>query len=424
MGVSISELEGKYILFGAKRNKINKYLMDLNSNVLCIFDNYISEGGGEIPICKPELIPEVEARFVVVATWANWEEIRKQLKELGYVEDRILIALEDVTEFGSFEWISITQGINIRNPEPKILNLELSGYCNCKCVYCPFHGEMNLKKERKGLMSLETAHRIADMASNIRTIDTIDATGPGEIFINKQWYEILTILLQKIPTKRLYLYTNGILLNESNIRRIGELPSESIVVEVSIDGESPYENDRYRVGSHYETIKNNIRSAAESWRNKSIELVITNCHAIEEKELVENNYIVDSKISDIPKFLANDFPDICKVSQKTFCYGNKNVKYKDFKRVEVSWPDNSKRCLNLFHRLAVDYEGNLLKCSCGAAGVQPIAGIGENYLELWKNNEEIVRARKNFIRGVNEEDFCSYCPGKGMGQYYVLVRKK
>ena len=343
---------------------------------------------------------------------------------MGFKKGRILVAIKDIIEFKTFEWFAFLNNVDLKNPVPKILNIELSGYCNCKCIYCPFHGQMNLKKDRRGLMSLNTAQKIANEISLINSIDMIDTTGPGEIFINNRWFEILNIILAKTNIEKLCMYTNGMLLNDENVDKIAKLNVGEIIVEISIDGESPSENDSFRIGAEYSKICDNIRNAQRKWLNKrNLHLVITNCYPAKEEEVKMNNYVVDSKVGKVPYFLKSDFPDIEKVSQKTFFYGDSDFELSDFKKIEVRWSQDYKRCLNLFNRIALDYEGNLLKCSCGNAGIEPIASLDMDIIDIWKNDEELKKARFNFINNINESDFCSYCPGKGIGNYYILVRR-
>ena len=80
--------------------------------------------------------------------------------------------------------------------------------------------------------------------------------------------------------------------------------------------------------------------------------------------------------------------------------------------------------MNLFHRLAIAYDGGLLRCSCGQAGIETIGNVFEdNVLELWENDRKMNEARYHFIEGIDNIDFCSNCPSKGLGTYNVLVRK-
>lgn len=416
----------KVVIFGAKENKINAFLKKKLDNIECYFDNlYFNSTVDGLPVIKPDKrVISVECDYIIITTWGHWNEIIKQLVELGYPRDKILIALEDIEEFKSYEWYAFCNNIDLKNPTPQILNLELSGFCNCKCIYCPFHGEVNLKENKKGLMKWETLYKIVDRLKPITSITTVDFTGPGEIFINKEWFEMAEYIAKELAIKSLYIYTNGMLLNEDNIQKIKRLNVSSITLEISIDGTNAEENDLYRKGAEYAVIKRNIKLAEKEFENaKNISIVITNCFPTNIEYIKECKYVVNSKEGKVPTFLEEDFPEIDKVSQKTFFYGNAKTELSLFNKVEVSWPKDNHRCLNLFNRIAFDYQGNLLRCSCGHAGVDPIACIEDNVIDIWHNDITINNARNNFVQNNLEDDFCTGCPGKGIGKYYVLVKR-
>ena len=215
------------------------------------------------------------------------------------------------------------------------------------------------------------------------------------------------------------------LLTEENANKIALLRAKNVTVEISIDGETSKENDEYRIGAKYDTIKDNIYMAEHIFKNMAgkIELVITNCYPATLSEIEDNDYKLDSKYNDIPDFLQNDFKGISLVSQKTFSYGKRD--FSKFKAVEIEWPkDGISSCINLFYRMPINYEGKLLRCSCGHAGIEGIGSVfSDDILTLWYNDEQIQRARKNFIEENLEEDFCTGCPGKGKGKYSILIKK-
>ena len=291
---------------------------------------------------------------------------------------------------------------------PTILNIELSGYCNCKCVYCPYHGEFDLKSGHKGFMSWETLDAVIGWVKRIPSINTVDTTGAGEIFLNKDWYEMLEKLIDNTSIDHIIMYTNGMLLTEDNVKKISLLNAKKIQLTISIDGKTPKENDSYRIGSKYEVIRKNIYAAKQFFGSEGkVEFRITNCYPTTLSEIEDNDYKLDSKYNDIPDFLQNDFKGISLVSQKTFSYGKRD--FSKFKAVEIEWPkDGVSSCINLFYRMPINYEGKLLRCSCGHAGIEGIGSVfSDDILTLWYNDEQIQRARKNFIEENLEEDFCT-----------------
>lgn len=422
----------KIIIFGAgnaKRN-ITQYLTEKSENILCIIDNDRKKWNKDINgyrIMQPEYSCNYQSDsnvIIVIATFKYHDEIKDQLFDLGWDMERVMIAIKDIPFFRSMEFMAYLYGTDLHNPIPTLLNIELSGYCNCKCIYCPFHGEPGLKKGYQGFMSWETLEAIIKWVRKIPSINAVDTTGPGEIFLNKNWFEMLEKLLVSTNIEHVIIYTNGMLLTEENASKIASLNAQKVKVEISIDGTSPEENDEYRIGAKYNVIKENIYKAKRIFQieGEKIELIITNCNPATLEEIEESNYKLDSKCNDIPQFLQKDFEGISIASQKTFYYGKGELS--KFQTVEIEWPENEKRCLNLFYRLPINYEGKLLRCSCGQAGIEGIGSVfSDDILELWHGDELIQRARKNFIENNLEEDFCTGCPGKGKGKYHILIKK-
>lgn len=426
-------LDKKIIVFGVGNSKrsIATYITENYNNILSVVDNDSHKWGKEINgyiINDPNQIVgylNEENLVVVIATFRYHNEISKQLMDLGWAKENFIVAVDHYPFFRSIEFTAYLQNVDLYHPVPTVLNLELSGYCNCRCSYCPFHGEPNLKNGHKGFMEWKTMDAVIDLIKNIPSIETVDTTGPGEIFLNMQWFEMLEKLITHTNIKHVIMYTNGMLLTEDNIKKIALLSAEDMQIEVSIDGKTPEENDEYRLGSKYTVVRDNIYAAKRFFENseKNISLMITNCYPTTLEEIEKSNYKLDSKFNLIPQFLMDDFEGIAVASQKTFYYGKGELS--KFHIVEIEWPENEMGgCVNLFNRLPINYKGELLRCSCGQAGVEGIGDIfSDNILELWYSEKLIEQARDNFRKENLEEDFCTGCPGKRKGKYNILIKK-
>lgn len=426
--------EYKIILFGLGNgeNSIAKYILRNYKNIVAVLDNDEDKIGKEVngvkilePSSSISYLTQEEV-IVVITSLRYHDEMQQQLVRLGWKKEKILVAVRDIPQFNDNSFKASLKGIDMDNPKPTVLNIEFSGFCNCRCMYCPFHGEPNLKEGHKGLMSWKTLDAVIEKIKNIPSIKIVDTTGPGEIFININWFEMLSRLIVNTTIEEVIMYTNGMLLDDDNIGKILSLPAKKISVEVSIDGESPQENDEYRIGSNFEQIKKNILNLKKNIdeTGKNIDITITNCYPTTLEEITKYDYLIDSKQNSVPHFLKQNFDNIKVVSQKTFYYGKGTLE--NFEIVTVKWPkDYADICLNLFNRLAINYQGELLRCSCGQAGIQGIADVfNDDILNVWYTDEEMNRARTNFKNNILEEDFCSGCPGKGKGEYGVLIKKK
>ena len=419
------------VIFGAGEGNIFRWLMNQYSvKVSVIIDNDKKKWGKEIMgkrIEAPSYLTHFskEDTVVILSLYRHWESVRQQIKDLGW-EDNFIIARKELDSVNSFEFALFERGIEVSNLSPIFLNVELSGICNCRCIYCPFHGYQNIKEGQKGLMSWDTLKEVVSQIKDIHTIKKLSTVGNGEVFVHPEWYEMVKYILKETHIRSINIYTNGMLLNESNIRKILSLEVDDLELEISIDGRTPEENDSYRMGSKYETIRSNIRKlcSIEKEMGRKINLIITNCYPIRPNEVGKMESKMNLQYAEIPEYLRKDFPDVTIVSKYTYICKRKNDNnFGGLKVVRVEYPEGyTKRCTNMFCRMAINNMGELLRCSCGYAGIRGIGGVYENnLLDLWKNDKQMNLAREHFVKGDAAPDCCDGCIGKGIGEYYLML---
>ncbi|MBU6996663.1 MAG: radical SAM protein [Theionarchaea archaeon] len=109
---------------------------------------------------------------------------------------------------------------------PSLIDFSITGECNLSCQIC------NLKP--KNTISLDTP-TILEIISHLDEIyvNIIDITG-GEPLMRRDWFSIVEHVACNTDLA-LVLSTNGTLWNDSDIRRMAELPGDIMVV-VSVDG--------------------------------------------------------------------------------------------------------------------------------------------------------------------------------------------
>lgn len=419
----IIEHNRKCIAFGAVENKIVEFLLSKGVVIERFLDNDDKKWGKEIygkKIASVESLNETEKEnaFVIITTYSHWEEMTEQLLKNNV--RNILIAQKDIDDYKSAYYQGFCQNIDLVNLKIDTLHLELSGYCNCKCIYCPFHGYANLKDGKKALMTWETLKETVSQMKAAKTIEILDVVGNGEIFVNKEWYEMVSYAISELGIKKLVMYTNGMLLSEENVKKIIALSVEKIHLEISIDGKTPEENDEYRKGSLYETIKENVLRAKELISSdKRIDMVITNCYM--EEQTGEPGQLLGMLEMPTPQFLQRDFKNIVCVSKHTL--GLEDYKIPGYKTQKVKWSEESLLCLDIFHRIAVDSRGKMIRCSCWNAGVSEIADVRkDNLVDIWYKDRLLNEAREHFRSRINKKDFCTGCPRRGMGEYYLLKK--
>ena len=429
-------MKNKKIVFGAidTYKSVTKYFME-KYDIAYIIDNDRNKQGKDFYGVKiypvEKLLEEKKDEVdILIAVQSAKKEITAQLESFGFVKDKDFFFFYETYEKDTlFDYI-YWRNVKMENGKyvPTSLHLELSGVCNLKCTYCPYHGFANIKDGHRKLMSWEMLIKIAEQVKRIPSIETLDVSGHGEIFLNRNWFEMLEYLWQETAIKNLVIYTNGMLLTEENVQKLANLKYESITLEVSIDGLSPEENNVYRKRSDYEIVKKNLEYALNVLSNDRFTKMITNSYVIEKEELERADYQINyyDLTMPLPEYLVKDFGNQVTIgTQPTNIIPNKNgelpQKSQGIEFVRVSTRYNG-CCIYLFNCIAIDCEGNMRFCACAWGSLQSYANVMqcENLLFEFQNNKEMQLAREQKLNRIDSAA-CKNCPNSVTG-FFIPVR--
>jgi MoaA/NifB/PqqE/SkfB family radical SAM enzyme len=408
-------------IFGAVENQIVEFILEKGLKIVAFIDNDKNKWSStirEIPIKSVEsLCDNKDESIVIISTYKHWDEMETQMAQYNV---NCVVAYRDIRDFCGAEFQAFCNKIDVNKLVIDTLHIELSSLCNCRCIYCPFHGVSSIKSD-KGLISWDTVRKIVDTMRTVKTLKTLDVVGNGEIFIHKEWDKIINYVIGELKITNLVLYTNGMLLNDENIKKLSRINAEDIRLEISIDGRCPSDNDKYRIGSVYEKVKKNVLDAYKMFEDDShINMVITNCYPARDNELQEGD-IIESYGAKIPRFLQEDFPDVSKVSKYTLAIDN----FRDIpglNKKKKNWGEKSLKCLDIFHRIAFDYQGNMVRCSCWKSSIDIVSNIySDDVLADWLTESGLNNARKNTLLSLDGRDSCHGCPLRGIGDIYFLM---
>jgi len=98
------------------------------------------------------------------------------------------------------------------------LQIETTNYCNGKCVFCPVP---EMKRER-GFMSMDLFKKIIDDAVDMQP-DMVLPFLNGEPFIDKDIFDRIAYVNEKLPHAKVCLYSNGNLLDDEKARKLAAL---------------------------------------------------------------------------------------------------------------------------------------------------------------------------------------------------------
>ena len=180
----------------------------------------------------------------------------------------------DLTEFLNFQYPTLAlQWAGFVNEFCYQLNIPFAPYvrsaafeptnrCNLRCVTCP-----NSVKEirKKGFMDFAMYKAILEASPYL---DMVQLNGWGEPFLHPQIIEF--ILYAKSKGKRVYLYSNGTLINEARSAEVIKSGLDRIVISLDGVGKT-YERIR---GYPYSKIENQILSLIEKRDKMKSPLII------------------------------------------------------------------------------------------------------------------------------------------------------
>lgn len=132
---------------------------------------------------------------------------------------------------------------------PMHATIEVTDKCNLRCKHCYLEASC----EKSNMLSLDNFKKIlSELEKNM--VVNVEFTG-GELFINPDIYEILSLAYQKFTI--IGLLTNGTILADNVLELLAE-NKDRTVVSVSIDSTSCDIHDRFRgvAGSFHRTCEN------------------------------------------------------------------------------------------------------------------------------------------------------------------------
>lgn len=278
------------------------------------------------------------------------------------------------TIFLQNKWVDYYKRVNIllsSNPEewemvdfPVEIALELTNYCNIKCIMCPVP---NLKRYR-GFMD-ETIFRksVKDISNESGFLFL--PQGFGELFLHKKWYQLIE-LAHNSGIQPIVILTNGMLFNETNIPKL--LNTVDAII-VTIDGLTAKTYESIRVNASLEKVTKNIKRFLEIRKHKETPHLILRIIRMKETEKeIEPFYSYWSKR------IGNG--DIIQISDCIDWAGNNT-----YRSVNEKQPRKDRHpCRMLWKNLSIYYNGQVSPCCYDAEGELIIGNtLNQGIKEIW-----------------------------------------
>lgn len=272
---------------------------------------------------------------------------------------------------------------------PLEISLELTNYCNLRCIMCPNPG---LKRDR-GYMSSDLFKAIVKGLSKENGFLFLPQ-GFGEPLLHREIFD-LTTFASKYGIKPIVLLSNGMLLHEAMLPDV--MNSIDILI-VTIDGVTARTYEAIRVGGNLQTVTRNIERFLLARGNcKPPYLVLRIIDMKETKaEIAEFQDFWHNRISET---------DIIQVSGYNDWTGKISTGKTHVKTREQRHP-----CRMLWKNLTVYYDGRVTPCCYDAEGELSIGNAAEESLRnIWKG-PRLKQLRELHLAGQFEKiPICHRC---------------
>lgn len=139
-------------------------------------------------------------------------------------------------------------------PFPEVVRIEPAGLCNLKCTHCP----IGVEGGHRRILKLEEFIRCFDALPSVPRVMVF--YHGGEPLLNKD-LEYMILYAKNRGVQHTVFNSNVALLTAKRGVTLGMAGLDEM--RVSFDGDSPEENDRIRVGSHFAEHAAVVRQVAE-----------------------------------------------------------------------------------------------------------------------------------------------------------------
>jgi len=279
---------------------------------------------------------------------------------------------------------------------PIQLDIELNASCNLKCPMCPISAESPKGKGKSTWFSFEDYKEIINEGV-LKGLRAIKLNYINEPLIRKDLHKFIDYANKK-GILDIYLSTNGLLMDQSVIKKL--IQSGLTRIQISLDATSEEVYDKMRPGGNFKKTIDNVLNLIKI-RNELNS--VTPLIRVNFVKTNENEHQVDEFISQwedkvemigIQEFIPPP------ISSKTISGSSSRDIYKD-----------GFRCSFPFKQLVINNEKDVLPCCTFWGEYMKIGKLANDtsISELW-NSQEMQKLRKLHLEGrYYENPICKKC---------------
>ncbi len=297
---------------------------------------------------------------------------------------------------------------------PKMLVLQGSSFCNFNCIMCQRNVKVKKREKTKlgnGYMSVQLIKKIVDECKNIKDFLGLQFALYGEPLLNPDIVKIIEVI--KKGGVKVQIVTNGSMLEEEMIRKLINAGLDKI--KISFQGASPEKYKLWRDKDYYSKLVSIVHNVVRIRDKMKSDLFVQ-----------VGTSSADDTIEELKDFISYWKKIVDHVYWNYTCllHLQDDPVINNLKILRQA-PKNTKKCWELFKRMAVMWNGKVVRCVndeehfIGDLNTQSIR-------EIW-NGEIMNKYRSTILAKGNILEGCEYCttqPDETKNYKYRYNQKK
>jgi radical SAM protein with 4Fe4S-binding SPASM domain len=285
--------------------------------------------------------------------------------------------------------------------------IEPTNYCNLRCPLCP----TSTAKRTKGFLAFDDFKKIIDDISGLKSINF---GWSGEPLLNKEIFKM--VKYASVKGIKTGISTNTTFLN----RYIDEALNSGLdTIIVCLDGASKETHEKYRIGSDFELIKNNIKEFCAEKKKRGL----AKPHIVLQSLLTKFNEHETSAIMEMARNLGVDSLEF-----KTLSLGSSIALAEKIKRAKEFLPSaefsrydlnggvpllkSSPKLCSWLRQSVILWNGDVTTCCYDFEGKMKIGNVFDDggFDKIWKSEKY-----KKYRKGILKKEFalCKNCSRTG-----------
>ena len=285
-------------------------------------------------------------------------------------------------------------------PLPTHIRIETASVCNLRCQHCTTG--VAYKSTDRRVMSMDTFERVLDQVRTLPTLRTAIMYLGGEPLLNKHHATMCRRVKAETQIGTVKFVTNATLLTEKWCDEIAAANVDGI--HISVDGRSPEENDRIRVGASYEKVRANIHMLADRLRQAGCRtrIMIGNTVFRRPDDLIR---------PEAPAFLPRDFPGFKISSGYAMVWPGMTAEETSLEDLHVYQEKPRRFCDHPFYDIAIRANGDVIMCCYDISGRHVMGNVMKDDLLPLYQSEAYVQIRRAMLHhdGAAVPEICQRC---------------